>query len=315
MSDDLRNDPEYYNLLRLVREGSCVAFIGSGLSASKSLYPSWGEVIGRLCAACDLPAPSLDELEDPDALFELADAACNRNEEAYCRVLKDAFARPVVETRRAYDLLMRLKFKSYITTNFDPLLAIESQKPEHRCSGVYRFPALPVQQIRTRAVYYIHGRIEVGVMPKPDQVVLGKRSFDQAYSDGGGTLNSFLHQVLTFEPLFFIGCSLREPPLRGVFETCRKVRMKIQREYTGHAAPSRYALLPNRLIQDKDAQSLRRDLDGEREESSRFGELDIKVVRYDPKDEKHSRIEEILDEWCALAPIDDRSGFEKGGLV
>src|SRR5437667_4065339 len=36
--DSLHDDPEYPKLVRLVREGLCVAFVGSGPSTSKALY-------------------------------------------------------------------------------------------------------------------------------------------------------------------------------------------------------------------------------------------------------------------------------------
>jgi hypothetical protein len=259
--------------------------------------------------------PSSLEHLDPEALLELADRARESNEQAYCNILKETFGKPVVETRRAYDLLMRLKFKSYITTNFDPLLAIESRKPENKCNGVYTFPALPVDKIHTRAVYYIHGLVEVGVAPKSDQVILGQKGFKCAYNDSGGTLSSFLHQVLIFQPLFFIGCTLREPPLKRIFEICYKVRQQIERERPGQHAPQRYILLPMKFLKTQDNPSGQRNIELEIDESDRFRELDINVVRYNPKDEKHSAIEEILEEWCSLSPIDKRSGFEEGGLT
>jgi hypothetical protein len=209
---------------------------------------------------------------------------------------------------------MRLKLKSYVTTNFDPLLATESRKREHDCNGVYEFPALPVDRISFRAVYYIHGRVKEGVEPKEGEILLGRSDFERAYDDSAGTLGSFLHQVLTFQPLFFIGCTLREPPLKHIFERCHKVREQIQRDWPEQRAPERYALLPTRYR--KESKSLgQRDTEAEYEETGRFRELDIRVVRYVPKDERHSAIEEILEEWCSLPPISDRCGFEKGDMV
>jgi hypothetical protein len=77
----------------------------------------------------------------------------------------------------------------------------------------------------------------------------------------------------------------------------------------GHLAPPRYALLPTRFYKEERRPPGQRDLNPEREEANRFQELDIAVLRYDPKDEKHSAIEEILEEWCGLAPIKERVGF------
>jgi hypothetical protein len=310
MPNILYEDPEYGTLQELIRKGSCVAFLGSGLSTTKGLYPGWEKVVSSLCQACGLDEPTPEQEQNVDFMLDLADRACDRDEAAYCRTLAEIFGKPVVETRRAYDLLMRLKFKSYITTNFDPLLAMESQKPEHSCRGVYAPPALPAHEINNRAIYYIHGRIEVGVTPQKDQVVLGQRNFEHAYSDTGGTLKSFLHQVFTFQELLFIGCGLREPQLMEVFRICREVRNEIKRERPGYRVPQRYVLLPITLKREID-KTTRRDISTEEDEVLRFQELDIKVIRYDPIDVNHSAIEEFLENWCNLPPITTRSGSEE----
>lgn len=312
MINTLHEDPEYPNLVRLVRDGSCVAFVGSGLSTLKTLYPSWGQLITRICKACGLPIPSSVESQDADLLLKRADEARDRDEQAYCRVLGEVFGKPVVETRRAYDLLMKSKFQSYVTINFDPLLATESRKLEHKCDGVYSFPSLPIHRIDKRAVYYIHGCIQPGSVPRADQIVLGRRDFERAYSDEGGTLKSFLHQLLTYQPLLFLGCTLREPPLKPIFENCLQVREFIKREWPNHRVPPRYTLLPMRFYRKESYRSRQRDIDQEQEETDRFRQLDITVLRYDPLDEKHSAIEGILEEWCELAPIYRRSGFQEG---
>jgi hypothetical protein len=70
-----------------------------------------------------------------------------------------------------------------------------------------------------------------------------------------------------------------------------------------------------RFLSTESRQLRERDLNGEQEETNRFRELDIAVLRYDPKDEKHSVIEEILEEWCKLAPVKERSGFPEGGVL
>ena len=80
----------------------------------------------------------------------------------------------------------------------------------------------------------------------------------------------------------------------------------------GHKAPPRYALLPIRFLEKSNPQVSERDLQGEQEEASRFQELEYFVLRYDPKDKKHSAIEEILEDWCGLGSIQKRSGFDNG---
>jgi hypothetical protein len=119
----VRNEPYYKDLEELVlRSRRCVAFIGSGLSMGQ--YPSWSALIADLCEACGLPADAemARSTTDPNTLAHLTDVAHDNDSEAYYQVLDTVFGHRVTDTRAAYDLLMRLPFASYVTTNFDPLL-------------------------------------------------------------------------------------------------------------------------------------------------------------------------------------------------
>lgn len=308
MNTELYHDPEFESLVRIITSGDCIAFIGSGLSTSN--YPSWDNLIIELCQKCDIPVPSIapGQKIDPAILMQLADEAKQRNSGAYCEVLAKQFGKPVVQTRRAYDLLMRLPFKGFITINFDPLLATESRKPEFKCNGVYKFPSLPSHMIEHRSVFYLHGYIAENTTPGPDEIILGSNDFLRAYEDANSLLPSFLTQLLTFHHILFIGCGLREEPLKRIFNRCYQIRRQIEIEYVA-SAPSRYSLQPMHIIKTE-KEELVRNLEFEKDENKRFEEFEIKVLRYHPKDEEHSAIEEILEKMISLKPVDIRSGFE-----
>ena len=172
MKFDLYEDTEYKNLLKLVRDRSCVVFVGSGLSTR--IYPSWEELIKQLCEECGIGGFKVNECMNAEILLEKADEAKAKNKELYYQALKKTFS-PVVNRREAYELLMRLRFKFYITTNFDPLLANETSKPEHECDGVYCYPDLPLRKTN-RAVYYIHGMVRDDDRSDPN-ILLGKKEF------------------------------------------------------------------------------------------------------------------------------------------
>jgi len=105
--------------------------------------------------------------------------------------------------------------------------------------------------------------------------------------------------------------------LRNVFEICRRIRKKIESQRE-HEAPRRFILLPiayrSELKAGAGSGISERDLKAEAAESAYFLELDILVVRYDKRDEKYSGLEEILDEWCELPPVEIKSGFEGANL-
>jgi len=296
---ELSSSEEYKDLQRIVKDGSCVAFIGSGLSAG--IYPSWENLIKKLCERCGVEGAEPYENGEVDTLLERADMAKERDEEMYNTVLTEVFS-PGVNKREAYELLMRLEFKFYITTNFDPLLANETRRPECQCNGVYCYPDLPYR--RDRVVYYIHGMVRDN---KRLEVILGKRDFDRGYSPET-PLYSFLHQVFTYEPILFIGCSLREPQLENIFKICHEIRRNIERR-KNIRAPNRYILLPYRFLRTQEMFEMGRDHRGEEEENNRFKDLGIIPIRYDPKDQQHSGLEEIFREWCDLPPLNVLSGF------
>jgi len=304
LNSDLYNSSEYKNLQRLIIDGSCVVFVGSGLSVG--IYPSWEDLIKLICDRCGIEGIRAGQNVSGELLLEKADEAKIKNIKLYNQVLKDIF-RPVVNRREAYELLMRSRFKFYMTTNFDPLLANETRKPEYECGGVYCYPDLPYRS--NRAVYYIHGIVRHDDRSEPN-IILGKKDFDVGYSSKR-TLYSFLHQIFTYESVLFIGCRLREPQLREIFRICHETRKEIE-SFHNVTGPTRYILLPYTFKRITSFTNVKRDENAEEQETSRFQELGITEIRYDPKDGQHSGLEELLRDWCQLPPINILRGFNFG---
>ena len=303
MKPKLYKNPDYQDLQKQVQEGNCVVFIGAGLS--EGIYPGWTSLVKSLCQQCGIDWINSDQDENIKLLLDKADEAKVKNKKAYDMTLKKAFG-PVVNKREAYELLMRLKLKFYVTTNFDQLLANETTKPEYSCSNIYRYPDLPLR--RGRAVYYIHGMIKHDEDSEPN-IILGKQDFDNAYSTST-TLYSFLHQVLTYETVLFVGCTLREPQLIEVFKICRQVRRELE-HYQNMTAPNRYILLPDKASAGLDSIPMQQNLSLEEDETQLLKELDINTIRYDPKDKNFSGLEGILREWCKLPDLTISRGFSR----
>jgi len=284
-----------------------VAFIGSGLSIG--IYPTWEGLVSQLCKVCGLPTNIPSSNKSSEDLLKLADEAKRCDKKAYCKELGKIFGKKITKTNRSYKLLMKLQFKSYITINFDRLLA--SEAIDNNYKNIFSFPSLPYNKINDHSIFYIHGYIEENTIPQPDHILLGERDFERGYENNySGTLKSFLEQVFTYEPLLFIGCKLSEPPLRKVLETCRKIRKTINESYPSHNPPPRFAILPKRYYKSE-IRNPEHDIDAEKEENDRFGELDIEVYRYEPKDEDHTGLLELLESLCDLQPQRVLSGFEE----
>lgn len=299
VSDD---DPKLPELNELVRSGNCVAFVGSGLSSD--LYPSWPCLISKLCDACGVEYDVIDENTDPEKLLDFADEALNVDADAYCRILAQEFAHPIDKEKAAYDRLMRAPFKCYVTINFDPLLANERRKPERKLGEVYIPPHLSAQDIGHRNLFYIHGLIEIGKIPEVNQIILGRNHFQSAYDEDESTLPHFLKELFTFNHIAFLGCTLREYTLKRIFEYSQKVQSKISDRFPEIELKRKYILLPKRYVNDKEEETIHRDKRTEEEEIRRADEYGVHIVRYEPKDESHSGLMEILEEWGNLLPFE-----------
>jgi hypothetical protein len=226
-----RDNPFYDELVEQVNSRRCVAFVGSGLSVGQ--FPSWSDLIGELCEACGLfdEAVEARKTQDHETLTRLADAAHDCNRESYHRKLDEIFGRRVTGTRAAYSLLVRLPFASYVTVNFDPLLGYEGTKPEHKIRGIRTLPALPVHELASRCIFYLHGYIRDDRRSADHPLVLRHSEFQRAYDVSKSMLYGFLQQLLISYPVLFIGVGLGEPQLRRVFEICREIRRGIEEEY------------------------------------------------------------------------------------
>jgi SIR2-like domain len=308
VTDDVHNEPYYEEMVeQVLRSRQYVAFVGSGLSIPP--YLPWPELIYRLCKACGVADAEAARNADPDTLTRLADAAYDSDRDAYYAGLDAEYGRGVTGTRAAYSLLMRLPFTSYVTTNFDPLLEWESRKPEHTIREVYALPSLNAAELARRCVFYIHGYLRDDRPAASNEIVLRQSEFESAYGPDS-ILPSFLWQLLVYWPVLFIGISLREPQLMQVFDSCRRIRRRIEAGYL-RPAPPRYILRPMeiRTTEVAGGRTVTRDRAVESDEERLFEEMDVRVVRYNRKDEGHSGIEEMLQEWCELSPRSIEPGF------
>jgi tetratricopeptide (TPR) repeat protein len=125
------NQPVYNALIATLRDRKAVAFVGAG--ASTGMYPLWGEFIGLLADY----AVAVGKAESKDAARWKADTNLapqqrvnvilrKLGEPHYRNFLKSTFGpRRGPDGRRytsTHAALLRLPFRSYVTTNYDPAL-------------------------------------------------------------------------------------------------------------------------------------------------------------------------------------------------
>lgn len=214
------HDVYFDSLTTSVRSGDCVAVIGAGVSAGD--YPLWPELIERLKERCNLKP---DEFRSSD-LLDIAEAAKNKDVNAYYETLAEVFARKdALKTAARYHSLARIPFASYVTLNFDPLLV--DILSLHRNIYWSEYPSLSVENHSRSDVFHAHGRIQPGVAPSLAKIVLTRSEFDEAYNPHTQRLHGFWQSTFLDHDICFIGCNPSEPNIRRLLGGCKAIRSRV----------------------------------------------------------------------------------------
>lgn len=274
-----------------------MTWVGSGMSLPAG-YRGWIDTILDLCCVCHVEPL---RVANPPAsiLIAKAEECKKRDQNAYESKLAELFGGPVVQTRMAYHWLVSIPFKGFVTSNVDPLLS-EAGKTRGLMSQAYPILSSSVLEKYPRTISYIHGLARWEDQPHGNNLVFAQSEFEKAYD---GPVRSFIEQLLLYHNVLFLSCSLTEPSMEEVFRRVRDIIEDIESTgFSGWRRPSRYALLPFQfhvVRESTGAGTIRRNEAGEHDEEERFAGLGVEVVRYDPKDEQHSGMENILSQLAA----------------
>ncbi len=301
------------DLQESIRNGKCVAYIGSGASAAE--YGSWAAVVTNLyeyCFGCTRSVSS------PAEYLDAAEEAKNKDRNRYYDFLGKHFGRPALQeapgrsvttTNLLYRALLACNFKSYLTTNFDPLLALWARSASPKCRDeLMVYPRLDRQHIDKRTVYYLHGLIDRGKVPVDGSIVLSRSEFTEAY-EPDSELKNFLISTLSEDPVCFMGCSLGEPPLADVFQAIKKrqaKRVDLQARSTGRSCvpPLRYILLPTWNVLQENSVRPESDIQRMRDEEERCREFGICIRRYStPTENDHSVLRQEFEKLARLSEL------------
>ena len=294
MNEVFGNDLNASRLTELVHSGCLVVVIGSGLSSQ--LYPRWHDLVTQLCEACQYNSGiNLNEDTSVDVLTEFAEEAYLRDKVAFVRKLEQKFSKRIHVNMKEYQYLMNTNFDSYVTLNFDPLLADTINNKVYKKRQLIYYPCLPTTKFGQQNVFYIHGYIHPGSTPKPSDLILTKSTFHQAYSIDESELGDFWNALLKNKAILFLACGLREPEIQLMLR-----RDKIRRERyaeRGIPSPPRFFLKSAYFTSEASSSSQIRDREREQCEINRLAEFDIQIVWYDKVDDEHSGLLEILEYW------------------
>lgn len=317
-------DEELKNIAReiwpLIDSGECIAWIGSGLSKNSG-YPGWREIVNKLCEKMD---ENPIEINNPtsDQLIEKAEICKIKQIDLFYETLASAYGGPVSVTRLAYEQLLSLPFKAYITTNYDPLLRYTCEFIEG--NGTWHYPeklSIKVIERHMKPKFYIHGLARIYEYPNGKNLILARSDFENAYNHPGA-VQAFLVSVFQDYHIFFIGCRLEEGEIQLVLDRVGAIELqnmkeKLDKGITKWEDPERIILYPIETSDDKTDEINERELFERKrimaERRKRFEELRINVIEYEYEDkDRHWEIEKILRYLCQIHKAESEKMKELG---
>lgn len=305
-------DPKDYELLKsLVLSKQCIAFIGSGPSIG--IFDSWRSMVNNLAEYCGCDSKVKAGMP-ADQLLVVAEKARCADITRYHEYIGNHFG-TISKTDFLYGVLLKLPFKCYLTVNLDPLLAMEAR--EHGLGIPKTYPALNPAHLSTKQVFHLHGLVTEGLTPKPGTIVLSESEFKGAYAPGS-KLQRFVLSAIEDYPICFIGCGLREPVMKPLFDMCRKhqdERIELERQYGRPASPpKRLILLPNYGVElkDEDPKKSEELRTRQYDETKYYRSLQIEPIRYNPDGLQHPGLRRVFERIAEYKELGPYFGFDDG---
>jgi len=293
------------SLAAVVAGGESILLVGSG--CSRPMFPSWGELVEKLAALAGGCIPTGYTLppkfveDKPAALQHIRDAVQQYQADAHClerfeRTLIRLFEMDGHDPGRIHELLVRMPFRAYLTTNYDKLIEY-ALPPGHEDRALDVQTAEPLYLSRairaiTRSgapekVIHLHG---IGDHPKG--MILTTVDYQKAYGlavgpPGGLTglrrppyAKTIMSALMMTRRLVFVGFGLEDPFLMRVLKN-------VTAEGWEWDSPVHYAIRP---ISDGTAA-------GDLEMAKLLrGEYGVEVLFYEVRNDDHSALGDILEE-------------------
>lgn len=218
------NEYAFERLRDLLGKGDAIAFVGAGASAG--LYPLWDGLLEALITkaekagkadAATAAAWRADARNDPDAAAH--DIRRALGEGSYRNAMREIFKPRTGHDGRRFTVthghLLRLPFRGFITTNYDPCLieARASIRPDCPTTGFATWmDGDAVEAWRGGEVFDEHPcpiLFAHGIYERSNTVVLGTTEYREVYSDGA--FHRLFKQAWGAEHLVFVGFGFTDP--------------------------------------------------------------------------------------------------------
>jgi hypothetical protein len=208
--------PGYPALVQALQAGSCVLFVGAGLSTGAGM-PGWDQFIARLREELKIESgPHVDPLDLAQWYSE------HFGKKRLAEVLRMTFSTEGPPTLAHY-LLMGLPLRQVVTTNYDRLL-------EQALVALKRHPSPVIQQkdvVQTggAGVYVVklHGDVQ-----HSEEIVLTREDY-HTFFENRPAMALLLEGLLLNQTFFFVGYSLRDPNFQQLFSRIARMLRESRR--------------------------------------------------------------------------------------
>jgi hypothetical protein len=204
-----------------------VAVVGAG--PSSPVMPAGAKLRDQIATACGLDA------DDPRPFWDFFDDAKINNPDAFCTIINDQFQDRPFLSLDAYEHIVSIRFKSFITLNYDSCLpnAFASNTGDKweelfsiypmrsRIDGKPVGIASAVDLGHKRRLVAVHGYRDPNDCSWPlSKIVLTRSDYQRHYfsAETGSYLGQWWKEVLSLHDCLFIGTSLQEPGLKSVVD-------------------------------------------------------------------------------------------------
>ncbi len=281
----------------LLSEKQCVCFLGAGMS--KPPGDDWKGLVQKIAQSAGLEFNP--DGQPDDYLLTLIDDCIAKNIAACNDSLRESIPAAPLVLRSAGNYLLKFKLKAIFTTNFDPWLKDQPKFGDFK-NGYCYYPDLHQHNGIVDRFYFLHGLFDAD---DPDStienLVLGKNSFDIAYSDAS-LLPGLLLNAFVYENLVFVGINPLEPHLSNLLEKSLEIRRRIG----PNADVKRFIFTPEPTAVNPEEKEI------ERQQLTRFDALGLEPVFYDGSLPDYRGIDVLLRSWAKDSPgafLERQTGF------
>ena len=213
----------YDTLRQSVQEGRAIAFVGAGASAG--MYPLWTELVEMLADHAvrqgkarpqDAERWKHDRISTPQQ--RVKSIVRKLGDELYRQFLRETFGPHIRDDRRytqIHEALLRLPFRGYVTTNYDPALDYARVAVRPNCNStatptwqdeeeLHRWYTGDVFNAEACPILWLHGYWQ-----KPNSIVLNAGEYADAYKPG--LYKRTFEKLWGQDRLVFVGFGFNDP--------------------------------------------------------------------------------------------------------